>query len=62
MEALGEQGAPPLGGHLPRVGEQPLAVGGGGGRGEEPVRRCDKKGKKGGEREGERENERVRGR
>ena len=59
MQALGEQGAPPLGGHLPGVREQPLAVGGGGGRGEEPVRRCDK-GKKGGEREGERENERVR--
>lgn len=36
MEALGEQGASPLGGHLPGVGEQPLAVGRGGGRGEQP--------------------------
>ena len=38
MQALGEQGAPPLGGHLPGVREQPLAVGGGGGRGEKPTK------------------------
>ena len=41
MQALGEQGAPPLGGHLPGVQEQPLAVGGGGGR--EPTKAKSKR-------------------